>query len=410
MPLFRRRRSEQRALTLQDVFGQDLDVGSLTHAGVRISQEGALSIGAAYAAARLIAESIATLPLDSYIEWDEARKPYRPKPAWIAQPNLEDTPVEFWEQVVLSLLLDGNAYCLVTRDEAGLPLELLPLHPSTVKVQRHATTKRLVYALDPQDGGSPITVGRYTATGGNLWHVRGFRQAGSLLGMSPIEKARQTLGLASAADEYAARFFGQGALAGGVIEFDKDVKLDEKVVERILEAWRQHHSGTSRSHTPGVLGGGASWKQISIPPDHAQFLETRKFSVAEIARWFRVPPHLIGDVERSTSWGSGIEEQNLGFVTYSLRPWLVRLEQAAAVFMPGKAFVRFGLEGLLRAQTKNRYESYGLARQWGWMSVDDIRALEDLPPLPNGAGSVYLQPANMSPAGADVPPVTPEAP
>ncbi len=405
---FRRRAqealSEERALTYQDGWGTGADwAGGATAAGPAVTQEGSLGIGAVYAAVTLLAESIASLPVDSFIHWNESRKPYRPTPLWLEQPNLEDGSMDFWEQVMTSLLLDGNAYSLVTRDTLGLPLELIPLHPSLVTPTRNRSGA-LVYDVRSPDTSGLVRVGRYTATSGNLWHIRAFRVPGALKGISPIEKARQTLGLSIAAEEYGARFFSKSAMAGGVIEFPAEAKVDEVGITQMIELWKKHHQGRSNAHVPGVLSGGATWKQISIPNDHAQFIETRKFSVAEIARWYRVPPHLIGDVERSTSWGTGIEEQNLAFVTYSLRPWLVRLEQAASVLMPSKAFIKFNLEGLLRARTLERYQAYASARQAGWLSVDEIREKEDRAPLPDGAGQIFLEPVNMAPAGSQ--PVT----
>ena len=144
-----------------------------------------------------------------------------------------------------------------------------------------------------------------------------------------------------------------------------------------------------------MLSDGAKWHQLSIAPDEAQFIETRRFQLNEIARLYRVPPHLIADVDRSTSWGTGIEEQSIGFVVYTLRPWIVRLERALSELIPGNGYVRFNVEGLLRGDTKSRYEAYAVARQWGWLSVNDIRDLEDLDPVTGG--DTYLSPLNMNP-------------
>jgi HK97 family phage portal protein len=265
-----------------------------------------------------------------------------------------------------------------------------------VKPARDSTGK-IVYTITAPDGDQ-ITLARATATGGNIWHIPAFKMPGAITGMSPIAKARQGLALAMAAEEYGARFFSNDARAGGIIEFPAGAKPSQETIKSMLLRWKKHHQGTRNAHMPGVLEGGATWKQITISPDEAQFLDTRRFSVTEVARLFRVPPHLISDVEKSTSWGTGIEEQNLGWITYSLRPWLERLEQATNIFLPGAAFVKFNVEGLLRAQTEARYSAHATAIQWGFKNVDEVRALEDMPPLPDRRGQVYLRPANMLPS------------
>ncbi len=172
--------------------------------------------------------------------------------------------------------------------------------------------------------------------------------------------------------------------------------LEDAEVRRVQQQWIQSHGGRRR---PAVLTGGFDWKPITITPDESQFIETRKMQVTEIARIFGIPPHMIGDVEKSTSWGTGIEQQSIGFVTYTLRPWLTRIESALNRVTPAGQFVKFNVDGLLRGDTKSRHESYRLGLDGGYYSPNEVRAWEDLPPIPDGDS--YRQPLNFGPLGHD---------
>jgi HK97 family phage portal protein len=178
----------------------------------------------------------------------------------------------------------------------------------------------------------------------------------------------------------------------------------------VKASWKAKHSGAAQAHDVAVLGAGVTFQPVSFPPEDVQFVESRKFQIDEIARIYGIPPHMLFQTDRSTSWGTGIEQQGLGFVVYTLRPWLTRFEQRISRLLPNPQYVKFAVEGLLRGDTKGRYESYAIARNWGWMSVNEIRGHEDLPPIEGG--DQYLSPLNMAPIGADpagdVPPVDEE--
>ena len=216
--------------------------------------------------------------------------------------------------------------------------------------------------------------------------------AGELRGVSPLEVQRQAIGLGLTAEEFGARFFAQGTTMAGVIEHPKNPKPDEAELLRTM--FRKSHSGINKSHAVGVLTGGAKWQSITVTPEQAQFLDTRRFQKADIALFYQVPPYRV-DPSITSTWGSGIEEQNKMFVDETLMPWVVRIEEAISLFLlPPGQFIKFNLDARLRANTKDRYESYQVAIDSGLMNVDEARALEDLPPLPNGLGQKFYRPVN----------------
>ena len=388
---------ESRSISFQDVWGAGGPwvSGGPTHAGVPVGQDQALRLVAVNACVSLISESGAGLPLGAFSHDAEVRRPVVNQPGWLDTPNDEDTRFEFIDAVFTSLLMDGNAYLEVQVDGMGEPQVVAALDPRSV-VPFRGPDRVKVFEVTLESGTRVVAPAWTRRSTGGVLHIKGHRQPGALKGASPIERARQAIGLGLVTEEFGARFFGQGSHAGGVIEVDGP--LNQDVVDRLKAGWEQHHSGPGKAHRPGVLTDGAKWKQMTIDPEHAQFLETRKFQVSEIARLFRVPPHMIGDVEKSTSWGTGIEQQGIGFVTYTLRSHLERVEQRLSQLLPPGEFVKFNVNGLLRGDAKTRFEAYAVGRQWGWLSVDDIRRMEDQPPLPNGAGAQYLTPLNMEPA------------
>ena len=237
-------------------------------------------------------------------------------------------------------------------------------------------------------------------TDDRVWHLRGLSNDG-LDGYSPISLMRQAIGLSMAAEKFGAKFFGNDARPGGILLHPG--QLGDEAAKRLTETWESRHGGLSGAHRVAVLEEGLSYKEIGIPPDDAQFLETRKFQVNEIARIYRIPPHMLADLERATF--SNIEHQSIDFVTHTIRPWLVRWEQSIKqnLMVPAdrdRYFAEFLVDGLLRGDTKSRYEAYAIGRQNGWFSADDIREMENLNPLPDGKGEEYLIPLNMIPAGS----------
>ena len=361
--------------------------------GASIDEVSAFNFSAVWACQTLIADAIATMPVDTFRREEDRRVPTS-APSWLATPNGETGRVEFDTQRVLSLLGWGNSYTWLKTD-SGRIVERWPLDPSQMRVERRAGELAYFYKGDrlPSE---------------QVQHVKGYSLPGSYTGMSVISHAAQSIGMSVAAEQFGAQFFSQGAVASGLLEAPQmPTELNKAMREQIREDFAARHAGIKNAHKPMLLTGGVTWKPTMVNPDDAQLLESRKFQVTEVARWFRVPPHLIGDVERSTSWGTGIEQQGIGFVQYTLAPWIIRLEEADSKLLARPRFVKYNVNALIRADLSGRFTAYNQARTGGWLSVNEIRALEDMPPIDNG--DVFLEPVNMAEAGTDAEPPVAEA-
>lgn len=393
--------------------GEDSGLTNQTPAGVIVNRQTALGLAAVWACVGLISDSIATLPVDTVTEDDYGvQKLYRPRQAWLDTPNPEQTTVDFRFNQIASLLLHGSAFVYTVRDQRrgkfGDILEAWVIDPQMVQVRREfrpdGTLELVYYVMVARGQQSPVGPFRVPA-GPEMFHIVGPQiHSGYPQGLPPLEVARMMYGGAIASQEMGARFFGSGMNAGGVIEVPEDMTNEQ--AKQVKEDFGRANGGIRKMHLPPVLTGGATFKQMTISPEQAQFLQHREFTVDEIARWFRVPPHMIGHLVRSTSWGTGIEFQGMTFVNYTLRPWIERLEAAwtrwMLIFQPGVK-VRFNVTGLLRGDHQTRANWYASARQWGWMSADDIRAMEGMAPLPDGTGGEYLRPVNMVDVATDTP-------
>ena len=297
------------------------------------------------------------------------------------------TSFVFRETLMSHLLLWGNAYAQIIRDGRGRVVGLYPLLPNKMVVNRN-TQGQLYYQYE-KDGQTYI-LNRY-----EVLHIPGLGFDG-LIGYSPIAMAKNAIGMAIATEEYGAKFFANGANPGGVLEHPGVVKDPA----RIRESWNAVYQGSSNAHRVAVLEEGMKFQSIGIPPEQAQFLETRKFQLNEIARIFRIPPHMIGDLEKSSF--SNIEQQSLEFVMYTLDPWVVRWEQALqrTLFSESEKrqyFVKFNVDGLLRGDYQSRMNGYAVGRQNGWLSSNDIRELENLNRIPAElGGDLYLINGNMT--------------
>ena len=372
--------------------------GPVSAAGVHVNEKSALGMSAVWRAVNLIAGSSASLPLKAYRVNDEAKQALITGQAadLLATPHPDLTPFELWEQVYAHLLLWGNSYLQVLRNQAGQVAELWPIHPSRVRPGRTSDGSK-VYVVDekadePYVDFKPELIGR-----SQILHIPGFGYDG-VAGISPIRMARQGIGAAMAAEEYGARLFGNGSLASGILKTTQ--RLTQEQADALKQRWKDKNTGLKSAHDTVVLDAGADFKQLTIPPSDAQFIESRKFQVIEVARIYGIPPHMLMDVERSTSWGTGIEQQGLTFVVYTLRPWLTRVEQRVSrLLRPSPVYAKESLEGLLRGDTQTRFGAYAVARQWGWMSVNDIRSLEEMPPI--DGGDRYVEPLNMQPVGTE---------
>ena len=344
-----------------------------TTSGKAVNERTAMQTSAVYACVRILAESVAGLPLHVYertANGSKSTKPSHPLYQLLHdEPNREMTSFVFRETLMSHLLLWGNAYAQIIRDGRGFPIALYPLLPDRMAVDRNESGE-LVYTYQSDKG--QVKLRRE-----NVLHIPGLGFDG-LIGYSPIAMAKNAVGLALATEDYGATFFANGANPGGVLEHPGVIKPEQ--ADRLRESWQSQFGGAN-AHKVAVLEEGLKFHQMSIPPEQAQFLETRKFQINEIARIFRVPPHMVGDLEKSSF--SNIEQQSLEFVKYTLDPWVVRWEQSLqqALILPSEKatiFIKFNLDGLLRGDYQSRMQGYSTGIQNGFMSVNDVRGLEDM--------------------------------
>ena len=368
--------------------------------GKRVNERSAMQMTAVYSCVRILSEAIASLPVHVYKYNDSGGKEKAlDHPLYFLlhdEPNPEMTSFAFRETLMTHLLLWGNAYAQIIRNGKGEIIALYPLMPNRMKVERDAKG-RLYYEYQTMKEDAPTMKGAvYQLDPSEVLHVPGLGFDG-LVGYSPIAMAKNAIGLAIAAEEYGSKFYANGAAPSGVLEHPNVLKDPAKV----RDSWNAAFGGSSNAHRVAVLEEGMKYTPISISPNEAQFLETRKFQIDEIARIFRVPPHMVGDLEKSSF--SNIEQQSLEFVKYTLNPWVCRWEQALQRALldddeKGKYFFRFNVEGLMRGDYQSRMNGYATARQNGWMSANDIRELENLDRIPAElGGDLYLVNGNMLP-------------
>ena len=369
-------------------------------AGKAVTEQSAMQMTAVYACVRILSEAIAGLPLHLYRYNDDGGKEKAlGHPLYLLlhdEPNPEMSSFVFRETLMTHLLLWGNAYAQVIRNGKGEVVALYPLMPNRMTVDRDASGQ-LYYSYQKSNSDAPtMTSGTVILKPSDVLHVPGLGFDG-LVGYSPIAMAKNAIGLAIATEEYGAKFFANGATPGGILEYPGVVKDPE----RIRESWNRGFSGSQNAGKVAIIEEGMKYTPISIAPEQAQFLETRKFQINEIARIFRVPPHMVGDLEKSSF--SNIEQQSLEFVKYTLDPWVVRWEQSIQRTLltseeKTRYFVKFNLEGLLRGDYQSRMNGYATARQNGWMSANDIRELENLDRIPaESGGDRILVNGNMLP-------------
>jgi len=377
--------------------------GNANTTGRPVTPATAVGSTAVWAAVRIISESIATLPLRVYERRNGGRVIATEHPLYPIlhdRPNPRQTAVEYREQQLASLLLWGNAYTWIDRYPSGRPRYLWPIRPDRVTARIDVATENdpvpsLVYVVSTHDGGQRV----YSAD--EILHVRGLSSDG-LMGLSPIAVHRDAVGLEQAEREFAGRFFGNNGRPGGVLKVAGRLSNDAAV--RLKQSWETAHRGLENAHRVAVLEEGIEWQSMGMPLQDAQFVEQRRFSIEEIARIFRVPLHLMGDLQRATY--SNIEHQSIEFVVHTIRPWCVRLEQAYATLLyPSERqalYVEHSVDALLRGDIKSRYDAYAVARQWGWLSVNEIRALENLNSV-GVDGDSLIQPLNFGPMAGPVP-------
>ncbi len=368
--------------------------------GKPVTERSAMQMTAVYSCVRILAEAVAGLPLHLYrYNNDGGKEKAIAHPLYRLlhdEPNPEMSSFVFRETLMTHLLLWGNAYAQVIRNGKGEVIALYPLMPNRMTVDRDSKGQ-LYYKYTTSSDDAPTMEGSTVyLSPRDVLHIPGLGFDG-LVGYSPIAMAKNAIGMAIACEEYGAKFFANGAAPGGVLEHPGTIKDPE----RVRQSWQSTFGGTGNANKIAVLEEGMKYTPIAISPEQAQFLETRKFQINEIARIFRVPPHMVGDLEKSSF--SNIEQQSLEFVKYTLDPWVVRWEQSImrALFSPeekSQYFVKFNLEGLLRGDYQSRMNGYAIARQNGWMSANDIRELENLNRIPTeDGGDLYLINGNMLP-------------
>lgn len=378
--------------------------GSIFHfgrssSGQTVNEKTAMQMSAVYACVRIIAEAIAQIPLNVYrLTADGGKEKDLRHPLFYLlhdEPNPEMTSFIFRETLMSHLLLWGNAYAQIIRNGKGEVIGLYPLMPDRMQVARNEAGN-LVYTYTKyyDEVGAKHAFEQITLPAYQVLHIPGLGYDG-LIGYSPIAMARNAIGMSMAAEDFGATFFANGATPGGVLEHPGIVKDPE----RLRESWHAQFSGKN-SHNIAVLEEGMTFKPMSIPPEEAQFLETRKFQIDEIARIFRVPPHMVGDLEKSSF--SNIEQQSLEFVKYTVGPWVARWEQSLsqALLLPSEKTrytIKYNLDGLLRGDYESRMNGYAVGRQNGWLSANDIRELENMNRIPaEEGGDEYLINGNMT--------------
>lgn len=370
-----------------------------TTSGKTVNERTAMQTTAVYACVRILAETIASLPLHTYKYTENGKEKATGHQLYnllADEPNPEMTSFVFRETLMSHLLLWGNAYAQIIRDGRGNVIGLYPLLPNKMKVDR-ASNGDIYYIYSRYSDENPNIegYGQVYLQNYEVLHIPGLGFDG-LVGYSPIAMAKNAVGMSIACEEYGASFFANGANPGGVLEHPGVVKDPA----RVRDSWNSVYQGTSNAHKVAVLEEGMKFQSIGIPPEQAQFLETRKFQINEIARLFRIPPHMVGDLEKSSF--SNIEQQSLEFVKYTLDPWVIRWEQAMkkALLSPNEKkdyFIKFNVDGLLRGDYQSRMNGYSIGRQNGWLSSNDIRELENLNKIPEElGGDLYLINGNMT--------------
>lgn len=365
---------ESRAISFQSIWGAGDSFSILNESGTLIDQITSMRISAFYSAVLLISDTISTLPMDSFRRVDGNRVPFRPKPEWVETPDIDLLRSEHYQQVLVSLLLDGNAFVRIFRDGRGDIANLVCLDPTRIQVSRNSVTRRPEYLIDNAQAG--------IVDFDDMIHITEIRKPGATRGLSRVHELKENLGLASALQSFASRFFGQGATTQGIIEFPGN--LTKEQVDDLRRSFDTKHGGFRKSHKTGVLSGGAKYVKTGANPDEAQMIASREFALEEIARIFRIPPSMLGITKPGAMSYASVEQNNINFVMHTLRPYVQKIEDAYSRLLPNQAFIKINVDGLLRGDFQTRISGYSVGLQSGFYSVNDIRRFEDLRPIDNG--------------------------
>jgi HK97 family phage portal protein len=385
---------EDRAISFQTIFETGDDIVFSSQAGTNVTEENAYQIAAVWSAVSLISDTIGTLPVDVFFRDDGNRRPFRPKPAWVAQPDVNfNGHSTFYKSVLVSLLIDGNAFIRVFSNGRGEVVNLNVLNPNTVDVKRNGQG-RLIFDVVGED--KPLTTEE-------IVYIPDLLKPGHIRGVSRVGAMKENLSLAKALEMYAATFFGSGTTLHGVIEYPG--ALTEEQASSLRNSFDNAHKGWRKSGRTGVLSGGATFKATQADPEKSQALEARRMAVEDVARIWRIPSHMLN--LPGTNTYSSVEQNMIAFVTHTLRPYVTLLEDAMSPLMsryPGgaEAFLKFNMSALLRADTQTRFAAYSTGLQSGFLTINDIRAWEDLSAQDGDAASqvrVPLANVNLSESG-----------
>jgi HK97 family phage portal protein len=380
-----------RAVTAASLFQTGGEIPNRTLSGVSITAENSMTIGAVYASVRLISDVISTLPVDAYISNGGQREPF-PMPSWMVdpEPDISVTRADHFQMVLVSLLIDGNAFVRKLRNpNTSEVVSLSVIAPHRVDIVRNDAGV-IEYRIDH---------GKRVVSDMDMLHITELRKPGMLRGVSRIDTLKQTLGLSKALEDFSAQFFGTGSTVSGIIETPHEMTQDQAI--ELKNNWEREHKGLRKAYRPGILTGGAKFVKTTVDPDEAQMLGSREFSVEEIARIFRIPPHLLQSTKPGSMSYASVEENSKQFVTYTLLPYISKIEQAYSPMLSGGAFMRFNVDGLLRANLTERFAAYSSATQAGFLSINDIHRFEDMPPVEGG--DVYRVPlANVDLGAASI--------
>jgi HK97 family phage portal protein len=369
------RGAENRSISFQTIWGAGDLTSFETQAGSFIDYTTALTINSVWACVSLISDTISALPVDTFIRRDGIAYPYRPKPVWVSRPDAMINSVSFWQQCMISLLMDGNAFVRIFRDPiTGQILSMMVLNPMKVTVSRKANgTKRYVSSDE----------GNKELSSDDMLHITGsILMPGEIRGKSTVDTLKENLGLSMSLESFAARFFGQGTQTSGVIEYPGALTAEQ--ADNLSRSFDRAHKGYRKAHKTGILSGGATFKPTQVANDQAQMLDSRRMAVEDVARIFRVPANMIGLNERGAQSYNSNEQNAISFLTHTLRPWLSKLEDAFSALLPDAAYLAFSTDDLLRGDYATRIEGYAKMLQNGVMSTNEVRRKENMRPIDGG--------------------------
>jgi HK97 family phage portal protein len=385
---------EKRAISFQTVWGSGdfVDIQSLS--GTIVNADTAMQLNAVFSAVSLISDTVSTLPVDAYVRSQGTRRALRPRPAWVTKPDIDTTKEAFYGSAIVSLLLEGNVFIRVFRNRRGEIVNMNVLNPLDVTIKRNGVG-RILFNVKGEEKG---------LTSEDIIFIPDVVKPGQLRGISRVDALKENFGLAQALENYASKFFGSGTHTSGVLEVPGNLTAEQ--AKTMQEAFDSRHKGWGRAHKTAIITGGAAYKPTNVPNDQAQFLDSRRMAVEDVARAFNIPPHLLG--LPGTNTYASVEQNNIAFVTHTLRPIAQKLEGALTALLSQEtgleaAFVKFSLDGLLRADINSRTESYARGLQSGYYKINDVRRFEDLEPIDDpSADTVRVPLANVNVDASDL--------